>query len=101
MVMHPSHWRGPRWTDSLDSKFHLNRSRLLKLEHAVKMTCRLLAIVLLGAGFWVVYARRTAVTDAAVCATAPSGSITKTLLWVGAIVVTLVLSSGWWGQLMV
>ena len=62
---------------------------------------RLLAILLLGAGFWLVYARRTAADPAAAaCPTAPSAWLTKTLLWAGAIVMTLVLSSGWWGQLM-
>ncbi len=60
---------------------------------------RVLAVLLLGAGFWFVYARRAAADSAAVCPTAPSGRVTKTLLWAGAIMMSLVLSSGWWGGL--
>jgi mercuric ion transport protein len=62
---------------------------------------RMLAILLLGAGFWFAYSRRAAADDAAACPTVPSERITKTLLWAGAVVMVLVLSAGWWGQLIV
>ena len=57
------------------------------------------AILLLGFGFWLVYARRTAAHDDAACPTGSSRRATKAFLWVGAVVMTLVLSSGWWQQL--
>ena len=61
---------------------------------------RVLAVLLLGAGFWFVYASRAAADSAAACpTTTPSGRVTKTLLWAGAIMMSLVLSSGWWGGL--
>ena len=62
---------------------------------------RVLAILLLGVAFWMVYGRRTAaVAAAAACAVVPSERITKTALWVGAIMMALVLSSGWWERVL-
>ncbi len=60
---------------------------------------RLLAIVLLGAGFWLIYARRSPAPDATACPTVPSRPVTKGLLWAGAIVMAAVLTSGWWERL--
>jgi mercuric ion transport protein len=60
---------------------------------------RALAVLLLAAGFWLVYARRPAAADGATCKTVPWRRLTTSLLWAGAIVLALVLSSGWWGQL--
>jgi mercuric ion transport protein len=57
---------------------------------------RVLAIVLLGAGFWLVYARRTTAREGAACPTAPSQRLTKTLLWLGLFVIIVVLSADWW-----
>jgi len=57
---------------------------------------RILAILLLGAGFWLVYARRSAGGDGASCSVVPARRVTKTLLWAGAIAVAVVLSAGWW-----
>jgi mercuric ion transport protein len=56
---------------------------------------RIAAILLLATGFWLVYASRPALAEGAACAVAPR-RLTKTALWVGAIVMALVLSSGWW-----
>ena len=63
------------------------------------MEFRVLAVLLLGAGFWFAYTRRPAGSKAAACPTMPSERATKALLWTGAIVLSLVLSSGWWGGL--
>ena len=59
---------------------------------------RELAVLLLGTGFWFVYAAPSVATA---CPTAPSRRVAKTLLWAGAVVMSLVLSSGWWGGLIV
>jgi mercuric ion transport protein len=58
-----------------------------------------LAIVLLGAAFWMVYAPRPATAGADACAAAPSQRTTKTALWLGALVTATVLTSGFWTQL--
>jgi mercuric ion transport protein len=60
---------------------------------------RVLAIVLLGAAFWMVYAPRPAVAGADACAVAPAQGATKAVLWLGAIVTALVLTSGLWERL--
>lgn len=57
---------------------------------------RILAIVLLSLGFWLVYARRTPATEGAACPTLPSQRATKTLLWLGLFVMIVVLSADWW-----
>ena len=59
-----------------------------------QLAFRLIAIALLGVGFWLVYARRAG--SAVACATVPTRRTTKTFLWAGAIMMTLVLTSGWW-----
>jgi len=56
----------------------------------------LLAILLLGAGFWLVYVRPATANVAAACATSRSIAATKTLLWAGMILMTLVLSRELW-----
>lgn len=53
----------------------------------------IVAILLLGAGFWRLYA--AAPTNGAACAPAPR-RMTKAALWAGAVLVGLVLTSGWW-----
>ena len=61
---------------------------------------RVLAVLLLGAAFWLVYGQRagavTGATPGAACPAVPSQGLTKTALWIGAAVMGLVLSSGWW-----
>jgi len=59
---------------------------------------RVLAILLLGAGFWLVYGRRSGANDAAARPRLPAARATKVVLWIGAIVMGLVLSSDWWEQ---
>jgi mercuric ion transport protein len=62
---------------------------------------QLLAIALLGAGFWLIYARPARAASAGACATAPTHRTTKALLWTGAMMMTLVLTSGWWQRFVV
>ncbi|MBI4273111.1 MAG: mercury transporter MerT [Rhizobiales bacterium] len=56
------------------------------------------AILLLGAGFWLVYATRGGLTEGAACAAASPRRATKGALWAGAGITAAVLSSGWWQQ---
>ena len=56
----------------------------------------LLAILLLGAGFWLVYVRPATADVGAACASGWAGGVTRTLLWAGMILMTLVLSREWW-----
>ena len=57
---------------------------------------RLLAVLLLGAGFWMVYARPPMSTANGVCTAALSRPLTKAALWLGLVLMALVLTSGWW-----
>ena len=61
---------------------------------------RVLAILLLGVAFWLVYGQRAVAAygaaQGAACPVVPSQGVTKSVLWVGAAVMGLVLSSGWW-----
>lgn len=59
---------------------------------------RLLAILLLGTAFWLVYGRSRAGGTGTECEPAPSRPITKAALWLGALITGLVLSAGWWQQ---
>ncbi len=59
---------------------------------------RVLAILLLGVGFWMVYRRPARSVDGRACAAVPSQRTTKSALWFGALLMGLVLSSGWWQQ---
>jgi mercuric ion transport protein len=59
---------------------------------------RLLAILLLMAAFWMIYARRPLVAEGTACVAPPSQGFTKTALWFGALMMALVLTSGWWQQ---
>lgn len=55
-----------------------------------------LAIVLLGVGFWLTYGSRPAINDVLACTPAPGERATKAVLWAGAAVMGLVLSTGIW-----
>ena len=59
---------------------------------------RLAAVALLGAGFWLVYARRPVISEAATCAPGHSAGWAKPVLWAGAIVLTIVVSEPFWGS---
>lgn len=60
---------------------------------------RVLAIVLLGTAFWMAYAPRPALAGAQACAAVPSQRATNIVLWLGAFVTALVLTSGFWTRL--
>jgi len=64
-----------------------------------QMTFRVVAVLLLGAAFWAVYGRRARSVDGASCTTLRSQRFTKSALWLGAMAIALVLSFGWWQQL--
>ena len=59
---------------------------------------RLAAIALLGAGFWLVYARRPALSEGATCAPGHSAGWAKPVLWAGALVLAIVLGEPIWGR---
>jgi mercuric ion transport protein len=61
-------------------------------------TFRLAAIALLGAGFWLAYARRAVVVDGAACTPGRTARGAKPLLWTGASVLAVVLSEPVWGR---
>jgi mercuric ion transport protein len=61
-----------------------------------RMALRIVAIVLLGAGFWLVYARRPIGVAGSTCLAVPRRSATKALLWIGLAVLIVVLSADWW-----
>lgn len=61
-------------------------------------TFRLAAIALLGAGFWLAYARRAVGVDGAACTPRRTARGTKPLLWTGASVLAVVLSEPLWGR---
>lgn len=61
-----------------------------------QITFRLLAALLLGAGFWLVYGRTAKATTNESCAAAPSRPFTKAALWLGLALMALVLTSRWW-----
>ena len=69
-------------------------STLTALAH-YELLFRIAGIVLLAAGFWLVYAPTKAVPEAAACPTAPSLRATKTVLWTGAAVMAFVLVVRW------
>lgn len=56
---------------------------------------RIAAILFIGAGFWIVYARRPTAVEGAACPAVPP-RLTKALLWAGLIVLLIVLSADWW-----
>lgn len=54
-------------------------------------------LVLLGYGFWHVYFKPKPVyEDGSYCARPQSGRLTKTLLWLGLIIVIVALTLDWW-----
>jgi mercuric ion transport protein len=59
---------------------------------------RVVAILLLSSAFWLVYGRHHVTDNGAACAVTPVQRTTKVVLWVAAVLMGLVLSSGWWGQ---
>lgn len=61
-----------------------------------EMAFRLGGIVMLAAGFWLVYARPKAALVGAACATGNPDRVTKTFLWTGAAVMVVVLTVRLW-----
>jgi len=61
-----------------------------------EMAFRVVGILLLAAGFWLVYAPPKTTAPAIACATAPSQRVTKTALWAGAAVMAVVLAMRVW-----
>ena len=59
---------------------------------------RLAAIALLGAGLWLAYARKPILADGAVCTSSRLVGWTKPVLWVGAAVLSVVLSEPVWAR---
>ena len=59
---------------------------------------RVLAVLLLAAGFWLVYRRPARSVEGRACVAVPSQSTTKSALWMGALMMALVLTAGWWQQ---
>jgi len=57
---------------------------------------RMLAIILLGMGFWIIYRRPARGADGGSCVAVPSQRATKSALWFGTLLMALVLTSGWW-----
>jgi mercuric ion transport protein len=55
---------------------------------------RIIAILFIGAGFWLVYARRS--TQGAGCANVNPQHLTKIVLWLGLVVLVVALSADWW-----
>ena len=62
---------------------------------AYEMYFRVAAIVLLAAGFWLVYVPPKAAAQGSACPVVPSQKLSKTLLWTGAAVMTAVLLTRW------
>jgi putative copper export protein len=62
---------------------------------------RVLAILLLGTAFWLAFGRSGADDKGTVCKSAHAGRVTKSALWLGALVMALVLSATWWQQFVV
>ncbi len=55
---------------------------------------------LIGLGFWRVYFRpKPACEDSSYCARPQSARITKTALWIGAIITLLAITINWWAPL--
>ena len=59
---------------------------------------RIVAIALLGAGLWLAYTRKLVFADGAPCAPSRLAGWTKPVLWVGAAVLSVVLSEPVWAR---
>nr|WP_281300491.1 MULTISPECIES: mercuric transporter MerT family protein [unclassified Iodidimonas] len=59
-----------------------------------------LTLVLIGFGFWHVYLKpRPPCAEGSYCARPQSARLTKTMLWLGLVIVILALSIDWWAPL--
>lgn len=59
-----------------------------------------LALILLGSGFWHVYFKPKPVcVDGSYCARPASARLTKTVLWLGLLIVVVTLTLKWWAPL--
>ena len=59
---------------------------------------RIVALALLGAGFWLIYSRKPALADGAVCAPGATAGWARPVLWAGAAVLAVVLSEPLWAR---
>lgn len=59
---------------------------------------RIAAVALLGAGFWMTYARQHASADGTVCAPDLAVGWVRPVLWGGAAILAVVLSEPIWGR---
>ena len=59
---------------------------------------RIAAIALLGAGFWLAYAKKPALAEGAACAPSVTAGWAKTVLWGGTAVLAVVLSEPLWAR---
>jgi len=57
---------------------------------------RVTAALLLGAGFWMVYACTPVMAEVGACAPGMTTAWTKPVLWSAAVLMALVFTSGWW-----
>ena len=61
---------------------------------------RIAAVALLGAGFWLAYARKPAITEGAACTPGQITGRAKPVLWAGVAVMAAVLSEPLWMRLL-
>ena len=61
---------------------------------------RIAAIALLAAGFWLIYARGSVPAEGEACPPTPALGWAKPVLWTGAGLMALVLTSAWWERLL-
>lgn len=59
---------------------------------------RIVALALLGAGFWLIYSRKPALAAGAACAPGTTVGWATPVLWAGAAVLTVVLSEPLWAR---
>jgi mercuric ion transport protein len=62
---------------------------------------RVAGILMLGVAFWLLYCRPRGTVEGVACAVVPSQRLTKTALWIGAVTMGLVVTSGWWERFVV
>jgi mercuric ion transport protein len=73
----------------------------LAIFASYQTTFRVADILMIAAAFLLVYRRPRVMAGHAACAVAPSQGLTKTTLWIGAGVMALVMTSGWWERFIV
>jgi len=64
-------------------------------------TFRVVAIVMLGAAFWLVYRPKQPQVEGAACTVTPTRRSTKAALWAGAVLIGLAVTTSWWERFIV